>query len=375
MLNYLYKFVSFLLLTLFLFLAPPIYANHTPAPNGYVNDFAGILTEQQESSLENTLKDFEQKTTNEIAIVIIKSLNGDSIENFAVKTFEEWRIGKKGKDNGTLFLAAIDDREMRIEVGYGLEPYLTDGEAGEIVRNRIAPEFQKGNYYQGIYLGMEKVMQEIAGESTTTSYQSDWFSKILELDSDLLMLLLLPFIVIIAIILLKITTPLLNRIDPHNLQVFDEKLNRYRLPKRPGEKRLVFWTMIILLISGLAIYVASPATYEFLGSWQVLLAGFLLTYLCAFLARSKSFWAGGVIGAILGVGVGFWVNANFDHIITWSILFGGGGLILDFILSRNYRRLNRSDQSTGFWPSWGGFKGFGGYGGGSSGGGGTSGRW
>lgn len=375
MVNYYYKFVPLLLLILFSSLAPAIYANHIPTPSGYVNDFAGVLTDQQKLSLENSLKDFEQKSTNEIAIVTVKSLNGDSIENFAVKTFEEWKIGKESKDNGALFLSAIDDRQMRIEVGYGLEPYLTDGEAGEIIRNRIAPEFQKGNYYQGINSGIEKIIQEIISNSNVTKSDTDWFSKLSELDPDLLVLLLLPFIVILAIIVLKIVTPLLNRVDPHYLQVFDGKLNRYRLPKRPGEKRMVFWTIIIFLVSGLPIYIASPSAYEFLGSWQVLLAGLIFTYFSAFLARSESFWAGGVIGSTLGAIIGYWINGNFEHIISLALLFGEGGLVLDYILSRNYKRLKSKDQPTGFWSSWGGLKGFGGFGGGSSGGGGASGRW
>lgn len=83
-------------------------------------------------------------------MAIFQSLDGDTIENFAVRLFEQWKIGKKGKDNGVLLLIAINERKLRIEVGYGLESTITDGKAGEIIREVITPEFKKNNYYEGI---------------------------------------------------------------------------------------------------------------------------------------------------------------------------------------------------------------------------------
>lgn len=360
--------VVLLFLFLFYFSSSNISANHLPPPIGYVNDFAAVLNDQQRSSLDNLLKEYEQNSTNEIAVVTIKNLAGGNIDDFAVRVFEEWKIGKKGKDNGILLLASIEERQMRIEIGYGLEPYLTDGEAGAIIRDKIAPQFQKGDYYTGINLGIESIMQELVNGSKESYSWSSWLNRLLELDPNLLILLLSPLIVIMAIIVLKIVVPLLNRINPSYLQVFDQKINKYRLPKRPSEKRLVFWMILYYLLLGIFVF-------RFLTDWRILLVGSLLIYFCAFLARSKEFWLGGVIGGIVGFIIGFLVNQNLVLIITLVVLLGGGGLIIDFILSRNYKRLKATDQPTGFWSSWGGFKGFGGYGGGSSGGGGASGRW
>lgn len=163
--KYLFSLLALILFPVFLFFASITYANHIPVPTGYVNDFAGVLTPDQKSALENTLKNYEQSTTNEIAVAIVRSLNGDDITDFTIRTFEEWKVGKKGKDNGVLFLAAIDDRQMRIEVGYGLEPYLTDSRVGDIIRDVITPDFKKGNYYQGISKGINAIQGRLSSGS------------------------------------------------------------------------------------------------------------------------------------------------------------------------------------------------------------------
>lgn len=150
-------------LILLLFLAvPSALASHIQQPTGYVNDFAGVLTSEQKNSLEISLNAYEKESGNEIAVAIVKSLNGGDLDDFASRTFEEWKIGKKGKDNGILFLAAIEERKMRIEVGYGLEPYLTDGHAGEIIRNIIAPKFKRQDYYGGIVDGIEEIKNSLS---------------------------------------------------------------------------------------------------------------------------------------------------------------------------------------------------------------------
>ena len=131
-----------------------VFSATIPEATGFVNDFANVLTAEQKTSLETSLSEYEKKTKNEISVVFMKSLDGDVVENVAVKLFEQRKIGKKGKDNGVLFLASINDRKMRIEVGYGLEPKLTDGRAGEIIRNVITPEFKNGRYFEGVKNGI-----------------------------------------------------------------------------------------------------------------------------------------------------------------------------------------------------------------------------
>ncbi len=153
-------------------------------PSGYVNDFAGVFGAEDKAALEAKLRSFEETTGNEIAVVAIKSLGGDTIENYANELFGDWGIGKEGKDNGALFLFAVDDREMRIEVGYGLEGVLTDAQSYWIIQNVAAPAFRDGNYYLGASGAADKIMAALSGAeeipAATTrgsegGYSSGWF--------------------------------------------------------------------------------------------------------------------------------------------------------------------------------------------------------
>ncbi|MBI3887662.1 TPM domain-containing protein [Candidatus Microgenomates bacterium] len=141
----------------------PINASIYPSPTGNISDFAGVLSETQKTSVEKRLADYRAKTGNEIAVAIVKDLGGDTIENYAVKMFEQWKIGQKGKDNGVLLLVAINDHKVRIEVGYGLEPYLTDAKSGDIIRNVITPKFKQNNYYGGVLDGVTAIENVLAG--------------------------------------------------------------------------------------------------------------------------------------------------------------------------------------------------------------------
>ena len=100
------------------------------SPNGHVNDLAKVFNSSQTVALEQKLVDYEKNTTNEIAILTIKSLEGQDIDEFGIKAFEQWKIGKKGKDNGLLITVAVDEHKMRIDVGYGLEAKINDARAG-----------------------------------------------------------------------------------------------------------------------------------------------------------------------------------------------------------------------------------------------------
>lgn len=133
-------------------------------PAGFVNDFAGVLSAQDKMALEEKLSNFSKTYSNEISVAVVNDLGGDYIENYAVKLFEEWGIGKKGADNGVLVLVAINDRQMRIEVGYGLEGYLTDAQSNWIINNVMKPEFQAGNFYAGINGAVDKIILATQGE-------------------------------------------------------------------------------------------------------------------------------------------------------------------------------------------------------------------
>lgn len=110
-------------------------------PDGYVTDFANILSAEKEQQLEGVLEAQEERSGNEVAVATIPALQDETIETYATKLFEEWGIGKKGKDNGVLILLAPNDRKVRIEVGYGLEPTLTDAMSQQIV-NEALPLFR-----------------------------------------------------------------------------------------------------------------------------------------------------------------------------------------------------------------------------------------
>ena len=139
----------------------PVSAQDFPALTGYVNDGAGLLSPQGKDELESQLAQLEKDTTAQVFVATVKSLEGDSIEDYASRLFEKWKIGQKDKDNGVLFLVALDDHKMRIEVGYGLEPVITDGRAGRIRDDDVIPLFKKNDYEGGIKAGIASIEKYI----------------------------------------------------------------------------------------------------------------------------------------------------------------------------------------------------------------------
>ena len=130
-------------------------------PSADVNDFAGVLQPAERAALEARCRELREKTGAELAVVTIKSLEGGQIDDFAVKLFERWGIGKKGKDNGLLLLVAIDDRKARIEVGYGLEPILPDALAGRILTEQLFPAFKRQRYHDGLLAAVNRIIEII----------------------------------------------------------------------------------------------------------------------------------------------------------------------------------------------------------------------
>ena len=137
-----------------------------PTPEGYVNDHANLLSGSEKARLESLLRRFEAETTDQVVLLIIPSLEGDSLEDFSMRVAESWKVGQKGKDNGVIFLVAVDDRKARIEVGYGLEGALTDAQSGRILRSLVFPAFRQGDYYGGIHAGLVGILSQIQGEFT-----------------------------------------------------------------------------------------------------------------------------------------------------------------------------------------------------------------
>lgn len=144
-----------------------------PLEGKRVHDLAGVLSSQTIQNLEVQLKVHEDSTGNQIAILIIPSLKGESLEEYSLRvahynpnTKVGWGLGQANNDNGVLLLVAIEDRKMRIEAGQGLEGVLTDALCSQIIRNEMAPEFRRGDYDAGVLLAIHAIVQAIAGEYT-----------------------------------------------------------------------------------------------------------------------------------------------------------------------------------------------------------------
>ncbi|MBI4535055.1 MAG: TPM domain-containing protein, partial [Ignavibacteriae bacterium] len=134
-----------------------------------VTDLTGTLTEVQLATLEEKLSAFDRSTSTQIVVLILPTLGGESIEDFSLRVAETNRIGRKGKDNGVLLLVALEEKQIRIEVGYGLEGVLPDALAGNIIRNGIALNFSKGDFYAGIDAGISAIMLATRDEYNTDS--------------------------------------------------------------------------------------------------------------------------------------------------------------------------------------------------------------
>lgn len=135
-----------------------------PQLRARVTDLTGTLTAQQIASLEQKLAAFEQRKGSQVAVLIVPSTRPETIEQFGIRVAEAWKLGRKGVDDGALLLIAKDDRELRIEVGYGLEGALTDATTHRIIDEIITPSFREGDFYGGIDAGVTRMLSVIDGE-------------------------------------------------------------------------------------------------------------------------------------------------------------------------------------------------------------------
>lgn len=132
----------------------------------YVVDETGSLSESQKNDLLKKLSDYDKQASTQIVVYMIRSLNGESLEETSNQIAIKNKIGKKGKDNGVLILIVKDDKKIRIEVGYGLEGVLTDAVSSQIIRNDMAPYFRNNDFYGGINKAVESVIAVTKGEYT-----------------------------------------------------------------------------------------------------------------------------------------------------------------------------------------------------------------
>ena len=134
-----------------------------PAPDHRINDYAGALSADERARLEDKLRTRERESSNQIVVAIFRSLEGDNLEDFSIRLAQAWRVGQKGLDNGVIFLVFLEDRKVRLEVGYGLESKLTDALSSQILRQVVVPRFREGKVADGIAAGLDAIEEVIAG--------------------------------------------------------------------------------------------------------------------------------------------------------------------------------------------------------------------
>lgn len=158
--------IALVLIVLIVAIAVPALALDAPAPTGRrVNDLADMISPSLEQKLEAVLAELEATDSTQMAILTIPTLDGDSLEEFAIRVaHDSWKLGQEKEDNGVLLLIAKAEHKVRIEVGYGLEGVLTDTLSGSIIDNEITPAFKTGNFDQGIAAGTLAIVQAVRGE-------------------------------------------------------------------------------------------------------------------------------------------------------------------------------------------------------------------
>src|SRR5438132_341148 len=142
------------------------------APSQRVNDYAGLLPADARGRLESTLAQRESATGAQMVIAIFPSLEGESLEDFGIRLAERWRVGQKSLDNGVILLVFVKERRVRMEVGYGLEPVLTDAVASQIVRETIAPRFREQRYAAGLQGAVDAVFARVDTKALSPARRS-----------------------------------------------------------------------------------------------------------------------------------------------------------------------------------------------------------
>ncbi|QGM97926.1 TPM domain-containing protein [Methylocystis parvus] len=147
-------------------------APNYPELTGRVVDQAGVLQESTKAGLTSKLRDLENKSSIQLAVATIKSLDGYDVETYANGLFRYWKLGEAKKNNGVLFLVAPNERKMRIEVGYGLEGVLTDALSKVIIASAVTPKFKAGDFNAGVENGVDGIIEVLSGD------RSEWAKRL-----------------------------------------------------------------------------------------------------------------------------------------------------------------------------------------------------
>ncbi|MDR1868224.1 MAG: TPM domain-containing protein [Treponema sp.] len=190
-----------------------IDAQELPKHQGFINDFAHILNDSEQSELEAVVQTLKEKTGVELAVVSIDSFKPfTSLEEYAVTLFEQWKIGEQSEDNGILFIVALKERRVKIEVGYGLEGIITDSIAGRILDSAIVPDFKNNNFSAGLIKGTHAIANRITQAYGNGSQESD----IKEKPSNQELIAILIFLLTDFMIIIYIASIVKGRIKRRN---------------------------------------------------------------------------------------------------------------------------------------------------------------
>ena len=135
-----------------------------PPLAGRITDQTATLTAEQKAALEQTLQAFETRKGSQIAVLIVSTTAPETIEQYALRVAEQWKLGRRQVDDGAVFVVAKNDRALRIEVGYGLEGALNDATSKRIISEIITPRFKQGDFYGGITAGIDQIIRVVDGE-------------------------------------------------------------------------------------------------------------------------------------------------------------------------------------------------------------------
>jgi uncharacterized protein len=252
-----------------------------PALTGRVNDTGLLLSSAERQQLESFLADYESKTSNQLVLLTIPSLEGESLEAYSIRVVEKWKIGQKDKNNGLLMLVSKADRAIRIEVGYGLEGKITDAFSGYVIREVIVPAFRAGSYYGGIYTAFDTLTKKIADEFTADQNKTGSGAG---MDEETLGR---------NLIVLAVVTIFLGTV----LQLGSSK----KKPLRPGWAGMIVLTLLALIFFGPggAIFILAALL---LGFPYGFIAMFVATIFWALVSSSGSSSGGGGFGGSSGGG-------------------------------------------------------------------------
>lgn len=189
-------------MTLLFFCSLSVLALDVPNPpkNGYVLDQTQTLTKEEIQSMNRMGLELQKKTKAQIAVLLVPTLDGEDVTDYANRVFRAWGIGNKEKNNGVLFLIALKDKQMRIEVGYGLEGAINDGKAGEILDQYAIPYFQKGKFGAGITGTYQVLVGEVSKEYGVTIDGSKNYEKQNTIELSPFQILLIAIGIVLLII-------------------------------------------------------------------------------------------------------------------------------------------------------------------------------